>query len=166
MKKKIQDPFIFGSPLDLKLENIFFELDSFIQDSRLYLKLDGLNLAGSIKLKPAIEMIASLEDSRRLIPGVSQIIESSSGNLGVALSLVCAVKGYKFTCISDPNISKDNEKDIKLYGGEVIIVEKRDKNGGYLNTRIDLIKKMVKENQNIIWLNQYANEGFQEDSVS
>jgi N-(2-amino-2-carboxyethyl)-L-glutamate synthase len=123
----------------------------------IFLKLEGFNPAGSIKIKPAIRMLEYLEEQGKISPGRSHIIESSSGNLGVAVSLACSIKGYSFTCISDPNISSRNEQYIKLFGAELVIVEKKDKNGGFLNSRINLIKRLLKENDNFFWLNQYAN---------
>jgi len=166
LKKKIKSskfnlmksPFIIDNGLDLVFDKIFYRLDDFLSlKANLFLKIEGLNLAGSIKIKPAICMLEGLEEKEKIFPGHTQIIESSSGNLGVAASLACSIKGYNFTCISDPNISSRNAKLIKLFGGELIIVTDKDENGGFLNSRINLIKKLIKDNQDFYWLNQYAN---------
>ncbi len=149
-------PLIVNSPLDITLSHLFYQFESFVSQSDLFLKLEGVNLSGSIKIKPAIEMVESLEAKGKLDPAKNTIIESSSGSLGIALSIVCKIKGYKFICISDPNINEISKKYINLYGGDLIIVEKRDENGGFLNTRIRLIKKLVSQNPNMVWLNQYA----------
>jgi N-(2-amino-2-carboxyethyl)-L-glutamate synthase len=151
-------PLIAGNPLELILDRIFLRINSLRSlESNVFLKIEGFNLAGSIKFKPAIYMLERLEKSGKIIPGYSTIIESSSGNLGVALSLACAVKGYKFICISDPNISKRNKRYIELFGGRILVIKKSDKNGGFLNTRIDTVKKMISKDKSLIWLNQYAN---------
>jgi len=146
----------FVSPLEAIWSDVFFTINDILPNLPVHLKAEGFNMAGSIKLKPAIQMIEDLEHQGVLTEG-KRIIESSSGNLGVALSLVCAVKGYVFTCVSDLNISPHNRRLIEAYGGHVIIVDRRDENGGFLNTRIALIKQMVSADPNLIWVNQYAN---------
>lgn len=150
------NPFIVDSPLQMNQSTTFFILNNFTNNTNLLLKLEGLNPAGSIKIKPAINMINALEKLGQVSPAQNTIIESSSGNLGIALSLVCKIKGYKFICVTDPNISEVSKKYIKLYGAEIIVVTERDENGGYLNTRIRLIKEMLKNDINLVWLNQYA----------
>lgn len=135
--------------------------DSYVQiadlcSAKIQLKIEGLNPAGSIKLKTAYAIITDLE-GRGLITPKARLIESSSGNLGVALAMVCAAKGYKFVCVIDPNISAPNKKLIRALGAELIMVDQRDENGGYLNSRIRLIEQLVAENADYIWLNQYQN---------
>jgi cysteine synthase A len=135
----------------------FFNLDGLLPDREVYLKLEGLQPTGSIKVKPAIFMIDDLERRGLLTPGESTIVESSSGNLGAALSLVCSERNYKFICVSDPNIAQPNENVIKAFGGQVIIVDKRDEKGGYLESRINFIHDLIEKNPSYVWLNQYAN---------
>lgn len=146
----------FISPLDALLGDIFLGITGIVPNLTVQLKVEGFNMAGSIKLKPAIQMIEDLEYRGLLTPG-KRIVESSSGNLGVALSLVCLVKGYAFTCVSDPNISEQNRRLIEAYGGSIIIVTQRDANGGFLNTRIELIEDMLAADSDLLWVNQYAN---------
>jgi cysteine synthase len=145
----------FISPLDALLRDIFLGITGIVQTLTVWLKAEGFNMAGSIKLRPAIQMIEDLEDRGLLRPGM-RIIDSSSGNLGVALSLVCLVKGYAFTCVSDPNISQQNRRLIEACGSRVIIVTKRDKDGGFLNARIALINEMLAKDTNLFWLDQYT----------
>ncbi len=135
--------------------------DSYVQiedlcSARIQLKIEGLNPAGSIKLKTAHAIITDLE-GRGLINRNTRLIESSSGNLGVALAMVCAAKGYKFVCVIDPNISAPNRKLMHALGAEMLMVDQRDENGGYLNSRIRLIEQLVADNADYIWLNQYKN---------
>ncbi len=151
-------PLIADNPLELILDKVFCRIDNFLSvKANLFLKIEGFNPAGSIKIKPAIRMLEALEERGEISPGYSHIIESSSGNLGVAVSLACSIKGYSFTCISDPNISLRNEQYIKLFGAELVIVKNKDENGGFLNSRINLIKRLIEENDHFFWLNQYAN---------
>lgn len=123
----------------------------------VHIRLEGLNVAGSIKLTPALRMVMDLETSGRLSRG-SHVIESSSGNLGVALSVICAARGYPFTCVTDPNASAQACKAMEAAGAKVIIVDQRDQNGGFLNTRIELIRQLCARDPTYVWINQYANE--------
>lgn len=100
----------------------------------------------------------NLEKNYNISPEKNIIIESSSGNLGIALSIVCKAKGYKFICVTDPNISSLSKKIIEIYDAEIIQVTKKDKSGGYLSTRIELIKQLLKTNKRIVWTNQYSSK--------
>src|SRR5207342_1083470 len=102
----------------------------------VFLKLEGLNITGSIKIKTAIALVEDLERRGIAKPAKTVIVESSSGNLGLALSLVCATKGYKFICVTDPNANRATIKGMELYGAEVIVVADRDPAGGFLGSRL------------------------------
>ena len=148
---------IIESILDVNV-NAFLRLHDFLGPQRdVYLKLEGLNPAGSIKFKPARYMMQDLEERGIIQPGRNKILESSSGNLGVALALVCKVKGYPFTCITDPNANPAHLAHIRRYGGEVIVVTQRDANGGFLLTRFECIHQMQRDDPTYVWTNQYAN---------
>ena len=136
-------------------ENNYVQVDQ-LCTAKVHLKIEGLNPAGSIKLKTAHAIVADLE-SRGLITPRTRLIESSSGNLGVALAMVCAAKGYQFICVIDPNTSAPNRKLIQALGAQVIVVDQRDENGGFLYSRIRLIEQLVAQNPDYIWLNQYQN---------
>ena len=140
----------------IRASNIFYNIPNFFGASNVFIKIEGLNIAGSIKLKPAISLVENLENSNGCNPKEHTIIESSSGNLGLALSIVCKQKGYQFICVVDPNISYEAEKKMLLYGARIIKVTEKDKNGGFLNTRIETIKKITSENPKVLWTNQYA----------
>ena len=122
----------------------------------VYLKLEGLNPAGSVKLRPAVQMIETLESQGRIRPG-HRVVESSSGNLGVALAIVCKVKGYQFTCVTDPNANEAAVQLMSTYGARVVVVDKRDAEGGYLGTRIALVLQLLDADPQLVWTNQYAN---------
>lgn len=148
---------ILANPLDLLFKNLFFELNGLTERGRLLLKLEGYNVTGSIKIKPALFMISDLERRGLLQPHRSTVVESSSGNLGIALALICSLRAYAFICVTDPNISPVNRRSIEAYGARVIVVDRKDANGGYLETRINSIHNLLKNNPDYIWLNQYAN---------
>jgi len=148
---------IIESPLELIFHDLFYRLRGFAGRHDVFLKLEGLNISGSIKMKTAIGLVEDLEKRGLARPNETVIVESSSGNLGIALSLVCAVKGYEFICVTDPNANRTNVRGMQLYGAKVIIVEERDSAGGFLGTRIRTINQIVKSNPNAVWVNQYAN---------
>jgi 2,3-diaminopropionate biosynthesis protein SbnA len=148
---------IIESPLELIFRDLFYRLPGFAGSHDVFLKLEGFNITGSIKIKTAIALVEDLEQRGLAKPGETVFIESSSGNLGLALSLVCAIKGYKFICVTDPNANRATIRGIELYGAQVIVVEDRDTVGGFLGTRLRTINKILKSNPNAIWLNQYAN---------
>src|ERR1700754_866977 len=90
---------IISDPHSFNAEDLFVDLRSIFGRS-LFLKCEGFNFAGSIKLKAATEMVESAERNGILTPD-SVLVESSSGNLGVALSMIAAGKGYRFICVTD-----------------------------------------------------------------
>ncbi|MDE9446336.1 2,3-diaminopropionate biosynthesis protein SbnA [Xenorhabdus bovienii] len=148
---------LFDDISSLINDRCFININGWIPDSAVSLKVEGISVTGSIKIKPALYMISALEDSGVLRTG-KKLIESSSGNLGLALSMICAWKGYPFICVSDPNIAPLTERTIRAYGTNLIIAKSKDDNGGYLGERIRIIESMLKEDQNLIWVNQYENK--------
>jgi len=148
---------IIESPLDLIFRDLFYRLRAFSGSHDVFLKLEGFNVSGSIKVKTAIGLLEDLEQRGIARPHETVIVESSSGNLGVALSLVCAIKGYKFICVTDPNATRANIRGMELYGAKVIVIEERDTAGGYLENRFDTIDRILQSEPNAVWLNQYDN---------
>ena len=140
-------------------QNVFFELNKFRELNGIpaFLKLEGFNLSGSIKLKPAIYMIEQLEAKGIIQLKRNSIIESSSGNLAKALAQICHAKGYKFTAVVDKNTAKEVLDWLNLFSADTIIIEEPDANGGYLESRIKRIKEFISNDPNCIWVNQYAN---------
>ncbi|QBC30452.1 2,3-diaminopropionate biosynthesis protein SbnA [Pandoraea sp. XY-2] len=136
---------------------VFTAIDGLCR-ATVHLKLEGLNAAGSIKLKPALQLIEDLEVAGRVDVN-TRIVESSSGNLGMALAMVCANRGYPFTCVTDPNTSRHAIRAMQAAGAHVVRVERRDAQGGYLGTRIAWIREQVARNPRWVWVNQYANPG-------
>ena len=148
---------IIESPLDVAVSELFLRLPGLRPEADVFLKLEGLNLSGSIKLKPARAMIEDCESRGLITPGTSRIIESSSGSLGVALSQVCRYKGYSFTCVTDPNISPSSVSLMRAYGAEVVVVDQLDHHSGYLGTRLEYIKTCMQSDPRYFWPNQYSN---------
>jgi 2,3-diaminopropionate biosynthesis protein SbnA len=143
-------------PSELSIGNAFIRLHSILANGPVHLKIEGFTAAGSIKAKTARHMIDQFEARGAASPNL-RLIESSSGNLGLALSMIAAERGYRFTCVSDPNLSPPTRKLMNVLGAEVVVVDQLDDNGGYLGTRIAYIQQRLRENPDLVWLNQYAN---------
>lgn len=148
---------IVESPLDIIFRDLFYRLRSFAEGHDVFLKLEGFNVSGSIKIKTAIGLIEDLEQRGVAKPGETVIVESSSGNLGIALSLVCAIKGYKFICVTDSNATRANIRGMELYGAKVCVVDDRDADDGFLANRFKIIDRILQTEPHAIWLNQYDN---------
>ena len=148
---------IIESPVDLIFRELFYRLRAFAGCHDVFLKLEGFNVTGSIKIKTALGLLGDLEKRGIAKPGKTAIVESSSGNLGLALSFLCAVKGYKFICVTDPNANYATVREMELHGAEVIVVRDRDTAGGFLGTRLKVIDNILCSDPNAVWLNQYAN---------
>jgi cysteine synthase A len=148
---------IIESALDLIFRDLFYRLPAFAGGHDVFLKLEGFNVTGSIKIKTAIGLVEDLERRGLARPHETVLVESSSGNLGLALSLVSAIKGYEFICVTDPNANRSAIRGIELYGGKVIVVEERDPASGFLGSRLKRIDEILQSNPNAVWLNQYAN---------
>lgn len=146
---------IFDNVSDINFDTLYIRLNGFIKDVEVLAKVEGLNFAGSIKLKVAKAMCDSLEE-RGVLHAKSEIIESSSGNLGVALAMVCAERGYPFTCVTDPNVTLQNLRLMEAYGAKIISV-KQGEDGGFVANRLKVINKMLEENDNLVWTDQYSN---------
>ncbi|NLU78159.1 2,3-diaminopropionate biosynthesis protein SbnA [Micromonospora sp. HNM0581] len=132
------------------------ELPGFQPGFSTHVTLEGLNPAGSIKIRTAHQLLREAEQDGRLGPG-ARIIESTSGNLGVAMAALCARQGYRLTLVMDPNANRRSIRVAEQFGATVVRVTERDAAGGYLATRIRYIQDRVAADPGLIWLNQYAN---------
>jgi N-(2-amino-2-carboxyethyl)-L-glutamate synthase len=149
---------IISAPHDFNEDELYVDLLPIFGQS-LFLKCEGFNFAGSIKLKAATEMIEAAERDGRLNPG-SILVESSSGNLGVALSMIAASKGYRFLCVTDSRCNRSTKRMMEALGAKVhmIPLTAADAPGGMLGARIAYVKKLCASDPRYVWLNQYSNE--------
>ena len=122
----------------------------------LFAKLEFFNPTGSVKDRAAAFVIQKVLENKEIDKNTT-IIESSSGNFGIALSAYCRFLGLRFICVVDPCISPMNEMLMKTFGAEVIKVTNPDENGGYLLTRIRKVNQLCEEIPNSYWVNQYGN---------
>lgn len=150
---------ILHSILDRIGETPLVRLSRLFRDSRceVLAKLELFNPGGSVKDRPARSIVErGLADGS--IRTNSHIVESSSGNLAIALAMVCRIHGLRFTAVVDPKVSPINLRIIQCYGGNIELVTEKDRQGGYLETRIERVKHMLREQPDVVWTNQYAND--------
>jgi cysteine synthase B len=88
----------------------------------LLVKLEGNNPAGSVKDRPALNLIKAAEASGRLLPG-ARLIEATSGNTGIALAMVAAARGYRMRLVMPSNMSQERRDAMQAYGAELVLVE-------------------------------------------
>jgi N-(2-amino-2-carboxyethyl)-L-glutamate synthase len=146
---------IISAPQEYNEDQLFVDLRTVLGHS-LYLKCEGFNFAGSVKLKAATEMVEAAERDGTLKPG-SIIIESSSGNLGVALSMIAASRGYEFVCVTDNRCNLATRRMMEALGARVHIITEPADIGGFLGARIDYVTEQVASDERYVWLNQYSN---------
>lgn len=127
------------------------------QPRRVQLKLEGFNPGGSIKDRTALSLLASAERAGQLTQG-SIILESTSGNLGVALALLGRSRGYRFCAVIDPKTSWLNVRKMEMLGACLDLVDQSDGAGGYLLSRLQRVNEHVASSSKYLWMNQYANE--------
>ena len=114
-------------------------------------KLEGNNPAGSVKDRPAYHMIMQAEKRGQIKPG-DTLIEATSGNTGIALAMVAAMRGYKMQLIMPDNMSQERKDAMRAYGAELIQVTKAEG----MEAARDLAQKMQAEGQGFV-LNQFGN---------
>ena len=122
----------------------------------VHLKVEGENPGGSIKDRTALSLLQSLERTGQLRAG-GRLLESSSGNLAISLALLARNRGYRFTAVVDAKITAENLRRLQALGAEIRMVESTDETGGYLLTRLAVVREMLAEDPGLLWTNQYSN---------
>lgn len=119
-------------------------------------KLELMNPGGSMKDRPARHIIEAGLANGDIPPG-AHLIESSSGNFGIALAIAARLHGLTFTCVVDPKTTTANIQIMRQLGARVEVVTDPDEMGGYLHTRIRRVRELLAHAPNGVWINQYAN---------
>jgi 2,3-diaminopropionate biosynthesis protein SbnA len=125
-------------------------------DVEVIAKLELMNPGGSMKDRPARHIVErGLADGS--IPRGAHLVESSSGNFGIALAIAARLHGLSFTCVVDPKTTSANIAILRRLGAEVDMIREPDDAGGYLQTRIARVQQLLRQRRAAIWVNQYAN---------
>lgn len=122
----------------------------------ILVKFEGLNVGGSIKTRTAYNMIRDAEE-RGLIHKDTIIVEPTSGNQGIGLALVGAVRGYQTKIIMPDSVSEERRKLVHHYGAEVILVHDAGNIGDCIHECVALAEKMQAENPNVFVPQQFEN---------
>ena len=117
----------------------------------ILVKLEGNNPAGSVKDRPALSMIKHAEARGDIKPG-DTLIEATSGNTGIALAMVAAMRGYKMVLVMPDNQSMERRQAMKAYGAELVLTPK----DGSMELARDVALKMQAEGEGIV-LDQFGN---------
>ncbi len=124
--------------------------------AEILVKFEGLNVGGSIKTRTAFNMIKDAEEKGILKPD-SIIVEPTSGNQGIGLALVGAVRGYKVKIIMPDSVSVERRKLVEQYGAEVILVHDDGNIGLCIEECLNLALKMKRENDKVFVPQQFEN---------
>lgn len=125
--------------------------------ARVLVKYEGLNVGGSIKTRTAYNMICKAEEDGILKPD-SIIVEPTSGNQGIGLALVGAVKGYKTIIIMPDSVSQERRLLVEHYGAEVILIHDAGNIGDAIDECMQTAIKMSKENPKVFVPQQFENQ--------
>lgn len=124
--------------------------------AEILVKFEGLNVGGSIKTRTAYNMICEAE-KQGLIGPDTIIVEPTSGNQGIGLALVGAVKGYKTKIIMPDSVSEERRKLVEHYGAEVILIHDAGNIGACIDECLQTALKMQKENPKVYVPQQFEN---------
>lgn len=122
----------------------------------IYVKFEGLNVGGSIKTRTAYNMIKKAEEEG-LLNKDSIIVEPTSGNQGIGLALVGAVKGYKTRIIMPDSVSEERRKLVRHYGAEVILVHDAGNIGDCIEECVKTALRMKEEDESVFVPQQFEN---------
>ena len=125
-------------------------------DAEILVKFEGLNVGGSIKTRTALNMKLEAE-AKGLINENTVIVEPTSGNQGIGLALVGAVKGYKVKIIMPDSVSEERRKLVQHYGAEIILVHDAGNIGACIEECLALAMKMKAEDSNVFVPQQFEN---------
>jgi cysteine synthase B len=121
-------------------------------DVRLWAKLEDRSPTGSVKDRPVLWMVAAAERAGRLTPGCT-ILEPTSGNTGISLAMLAALRGYRLVCVLPENTSAERRQLLEMWGAEIIFSPPR----GGSNEAVRTARRLAGEHPDWVLLDQYAN---------
>ncbi len=145
---------IYSSALDLIGNTPLVDVSQLSPNPKvkIYAKLEGQNPGGSIKDRIALSMIEDAEAKGLLKPG-SVLMEPSSGNTGIGLALICALKGYHLKIVLPGNVSPERRQMLEVYGAEIIDSPASEGSNG----AVRMARQLAEENPEWVFLFQYGN---------
>lgn len=149
---------IYNNVLEAMGHTPLIRLNSFCEPhaAQIIGKFEGINVGGSVKTRTAYQMITAAEERGDIKPDTI-IVEPTSGNQGIGLALVAAVRGYKATIIMPDSVSEERRKLVRHYGANVIIVHDDGDIGKCIQECIDTANRMAAENPNVCVPQQFEN---------
>ncbi len=126
-------------------------------NAEILVKFEGLNVGGSIKTRTAYNMILQAEREGKLRPGMT-VVEPTSGNQGIGLALVGAVKGYRTIIIMPDSVSEERRRLVRHYGAEVILIHDAGDIGECIDECLQTALRMQAEDENVYVPQQFSNE--------
>ena len=125
--------------------------------AQVLVKVEGLNVGGSIKTRTALNMIEAAEREGKITPGKTIIVEPTSGNQGIGLALVGAVKGYRCIIVMPDSVSEERRKLIRHYGAEVKLIHDAGDIGACIDECLQTALRMGRENPDVFVPQQFEN---------
>lgn len=125
-------------------------------DAQILVKFEGMNVGGSIKTRTAFNMIRDAEE-KGLIYKDTIIVEPTSGNQGIGIALVAAVRGYKVKIIMPDSVSEERRKLVRQYGADVVLIHDRGDIGECIRECLSVAMQMQKDHPNVFVPHQFEN---------
>ena len=149
---------IYNNVLEAMGETPMIRLNNMVDDdcAQIFVKYEGLNVGGSIKTRTAYNMIVEAE-RQGILNKDSIIVEPTSGNQGIGLALVGAVKKYRTIIIMPDSVSEERKKLVEHYGAEVILIHDAGNIGACIQECLDTAIEMAKKNKNVFIPQQFEN---------
>lgn len=120
-----------------------------------WLKLEMANPTGSVKFRTALSLLGTLDRAEPLVPG-GTIVESTSGNLGLALAHLSSELGFRYVAVVDPKLPSATRHAMEAAGAEIVTVTVPDEQGGYLLARLRTVGELCAGSPTARWANQYG----------
>lgn len=156
--RKVDAIVVYNTILDAMGNTPMIRLQHMVgpDSAEILVKFEGLNVGGSIKTRTAYNMILDAE-RKGLINSDTVIVEPTSGNQGIGLALVGAVRGYKVKIIMPDSVSEERRKLVNHYGADVILVHDNGNIGACIEECLNLALKMKSEDKNVFVPQQFEN---------
>lgn len=127
------------------------------EDAQILVKFEAVNAGGSIKTRTALHMIETAEKQGLITPGKTMIVEPTSGNQGIGLALVGAVRGYRTVIIMPDSVSEERRKLVRHYGAEVKLIHDAGNIGDCIEECLRTALKMAEEDPDVYVPQQFEN---------